>query len=130
MTMTTKRLRSVLLVDDEPEIRDILREILDEHDCRVLEANNGKEAFQISRTEKIDILITDLLMPEQEGIETIRQFRNVDPDVKIIAMSGAPEPIYLHMARMLGADATLSKPLNLTAVSSILRRMLKRAPVA
>lgn len=126
MMTQTQPLRTVLLVDDEPEIRELLHEILNEHNCNVFQAENGKDAFQLSRNEKIDVLITDLIMPEQEGIETVRQFRQTYPEMKIIAISGAAD-VYLHMARILGADATLRKPLNLVAITSLLQRMLNSA---
>ena len=119
--------RSVLLVDDEPQIREILRELLEERGCKVFEAQNGREAFHVCQTEKVEVLITDLLMPEQEGIETIQRFRNAYPQMKIIAISGAPA-VYLDVAKALGADATFRKPLHLTSISRLVGRMLELDP--
>lgn len=119
------RLKSVLLVDDEPQIRQMLREVIEEQQYRVIEAANGRAAFRLSQVEKIDLLITDLMMPDQEGIETIRQFREIYPDLKIVAISGG-EPVYLRAAGKLGADAMLRKPLDLDVFSNLLNEMLGR----
>jgi YesN/AraC family two-component response regulator len=79
----------------------------------VVEASTGKEGIRLYRENPTDLIITDLIMPEKEGIETIHELKRDFPDVNIIAISGGgrigPED-YLHMAKMLGAQRTLSKP--------------------
>ena len=104
---------SILIIDDEDQIRALLRVILEEAGYRIFEAANGKTANRIFLEEKIDLIITDIIMPEKDGIETIMEFREKSPDVKIIAISGGghigPEG-YLHTAKQLGASDTITKP--------------------
>ncbi len=103
----------VLVVDDESEIRGILRDILEFGGFEVLDASNGIEAIECQRKLPVDILITDIVMPEKDGIEAILEFRRDFPSVKIMAISGGdrsgPED-YLTAAKMAGADRTLTKP--------------------
>jgi CheY-like chemotaxis protein len=82
----------------------------------VHEAVDGKEAIENCRSHPADLLITDILMPGQEGIETIVQFRRNYPEVKIIAMSGGGRnngQSYLELAKKLGALRTLAKPFSI-----------------
>jgi len=116
--------KTILIVDDEPEIRDLIEEVASPYECRILQAENGKEAWKIAQNQPIELLITDLMMPEQEGIETIQQFRRAYPELRLIAISGAMDGIYLRIARQLGADATLGKPLNLETISRLIGRFL------
>jgi CheY-like chemotaxis protein len=118
------RMKTVLVVDDEPAIRDLLQEIASQYECRVLQAEHGKAAWRIAQTEPVDLLITDLVMPEQEGIETIQQFRRAYPTLKVIAISGSMDELYLRMARLLGADAALAKPLPMQTISTLIGQFL------
>ena len=88
----------------------------------------GKEAIENYRSRPADLVVTDIVMPGQEGLETIMRFREEYPDVKIIAMSGAGRNTgqsYLDLAQKLGANRTLAKPFSiehfLAAVQSILK---------
>lgn len=101
---------SILVVDDEADVRELLAEILEESGYRVAQAGDGKEAFTRLLEGPVDLLITDLIMPEREGLETIARIRAERPEMKIIAMSGSFEPSYLRAAKLLGADRTLQKP--------------------
>jgi DNA-binding response OmpR family regulator len=79
----------------------------------VIEAADGKKGIDQFAAHRPDIVITDLLMPEQEGIETIRELRRVAPSLRIVAMSGGVtdnDMMFLGMAKALGADAILAKP--------------------
>jgi hypothetical protein len=89
-------------------------------------ATNGKEALKIVRAETVQAVVTDLVMPEQEGIETIQALRREVPNVRIIAISGAFGGQYLKMARMLGADAVMSKPVSPEVLLSAVAELLKR----
>jgi CheY-like chemotaxis protein len=117
----------ILVVDDVPAVRTWIREILKSVDRPTIvhEAADGLEAIRMVRAGGVDVVITDLIMPNQEGIETIQIIRREFPDVRIIAISGALQSEYLQMARALGADATLRKPFTpealLRAVSTLLR---------
>ena len=104
---------SILIIDDDETIRTLLRAILEREGYLVLDApdgNNGLKQFEESPT---DLVITDLIMPGKEGIETIRDLRRKFQDVKIIAVSGGGRigpDCYLKMAKGVGALRTLSKP--------------------
>ncbi len=103
----------VLVAEDSSEIRENLRQILEFGGFEVLEASNGKEAIESQRKISADILITDILMPEKDGIETILEFRRDFPSVKILAISGGgrlDKEWCLNIAKKSGADRTLSKP--------------------
>ena len=104
----------ILVIDDDDELRDTLRAILEAAGDTMHEARNGREGIACCQAYPIAMVLTDLLMPEQEGIETIRQFQTMQPIPKIIAMSGGGQmgsrPL-LEIARVLGADRTLQKPI-------------------
>jgi DNA-binding response OmpR family regulator len=103
----------ILVVDDNARLRDVLRDILTQAGYEVETAGDGKEACQTLKRISVDLLITDIVMPEKEGIETITTVRRNYPGVRIIAMSGDGSnnaAFYLEMAREFGADMTLSKP--------------------
>ena len=117
--------RTVLVVDDHEEIRVLLREILEERNYRVFEAHNGKAACAEALRNRIDLVITDLVMPEQEGIETIQMLRELVPGLKIIAISGSPEGSYLRVARHLGAHEAFRKPFSCHALAGAVDRLLE-----
>lgn len=102
---------TVLVVDDEPGIRNLLRKVLTGVGYRVLEAENGRQAIQRIMGSDVDLVIMDLVMPEQEGIETIQIMRRALPKLKIIAMSGRFTGSLLRVANFLGAQASLAKPI-------------------
>ena len=107
----------VLIVDDEKDIRAILRMWCEEEGFDVLEAENGKEGVKIQREQKADLLICDLIMPVQEGIETISLFKREYPEVGIIAISGGGKigpDSYLEVAKQLGAWKAFRKPLDIS----------------
>lgn len=115
----------ILVVDDEFPIRDIIRQTLEFENHVVREASNGLEALASQKADPAEIMLIDIIMPEKEGIETIMEIRQSDPDLKIIAMSGAGlDSPYLVMAQHLGANITLDKPFStdevLAAVNAVL----------
>ena len=118
------RTATILVVDDEAAVRRCLRAVLEEAGYLVAEAANGREAIEELQRAKPDLVITDLVMPEQEGIETIQALRQAHPSIGIIAISGAGEGRYLPMARLLGADATLPKPASPEQVLAEVERIL------
>ena len=82
----------------------------------VIEAADGKEGLRVYQSGKVDLVITDIMMPEKDGMETISEMRWIDPKVRIIAISGndrTGEQTYLGMAETLGADGVLAKPFEL-----------------
>lgn len=103
----------ILLVEDDPVLQSALSMTLDHAGYAVTSVENGRRAMQCISKERIDLVITDVIMVGQDGIETIVQLKKKHPDVPIIAMSGGGygEPQgYLRMASMLGANVTLEKP--------------------
>ena len=112
----------ILVVDDDPDIRGVIREFLAPDGYELRMASTAREAFRILEREAIDLVLTDLVIPDDEGISMIRIIRNLFPTVKTIAMSGARFGPFLRAAELLGANATLSKPLN----SSLLRLTIQQ----
>jgi DNA-binding response OmpR family regulator len=118
---------NILVIDDDPQIGRLLEKVLGRAGHEVAIALNGKDGQQIFREGNFDLLITDLIMPEKEGLETIMELRREFPETKIIAMSGGgrigPDS-YLKMANTLGAEKTLTKPFGredlLSAVSALI----------
>ena len=104
------QLPAILVADDEDEVRDLLRQILDPDRFRVLEATNGREVLETVKHTPIDLVILDLVMPEAEGIETLQSLRFNRPELKILVISGAFGGSFLRCARALGAHAALKKP--------------------
>jgi hypothetical protein len=102
----------IVVADDEAGVRSFLRTVLEDGGYQVIEATNGKEALEEVRAGGVDLVITDLVMPEQEGLETIRALRKDAAGIGIIAISGAFGGRFLEIARMLGAHAVLSKPMS------------------
>jgi PAS domain S-box-containing protein len=118
-------LRTILVVDDEEGVRRLLREVLSER-YRVLLAEDGKEALNvIAGKVNLDLVITDLVMPNLEGIETIQAIRKLSPGLKIVAMSGAFGGHFLKSAKALGADATLLKPIRADVLYQTVGELLK-----
>jgi CheY-like chemotaxis protein len=106
----------ILLIDDDHDFRSMLRTALEHDGYTVEEAQNGYEGIRRYRAAPADLVITDILMPEQEGLETIRELRQEFPAVKIIAMSGGGRTgnlNFLSLARRFGALLTLQKPFTL-----------------
>ena len=103
----------ILIIDDEEPIREMLRTMLEREGYEVLDASNGAEGIKLCVNDPADLIITDIIMPEKDGMETIVEFRREFPDTKIIAISGGDsvEPsAYLEMAKKLGAQDTFAKP--------------------
>ena len=107
------RMKSILIVDDESGIRMVMREILENVGYSVLEASDGNDAIIQFEKHRPDLVVTDLLMPGKDGIETLFELRQINSKAKIIALSGGgrirPEN-YLNCAMKLGAIATIEKP--------------------
>ena len=118
----------ILIIDDDNQFRAMLREMLERTGYKVVEASNGKEGIKLYREKATDLIITDLIMPEKEGIETIMELRRDFPDVKIIAISGGgrldPEQ-YLSMAKGFGARYTFVKPVEREELLQAVEELLK-----
>jgi len=121
-------LTRILVVDDESEIRALVSRILKQAGYEVIEAADGNEGTRLFKENLPELLITDIIMPEKEGIETIMELRRDFPNVKIIAISGGGKSLArdtcLRFAKGLGATRTLAKPFSrqelLDAVQEVL----------
>jgi DNA-binding NtrC family response regulator len=119
----------ILLVDDEEQLRSMLKIVLEDAGHEVEEAGNGKEAAEKYQRRPVELMVTDIVMPDEEGIETIIKFRKSHPNAKILAMSGGGRKgrlDYLELAQKFGAHGTLAKPFSnsefLTKVSIVLQQ--------
>ena len=104
---------AILVVDDQKGIRDVLRKVLAEAGHDVAEAEDGAAALALFRVQPFNLVITDIIMPEMEGIEIITTMKREQPNIRILAMSGggrARVMDFLAVAGKAGADATLEKP--------------------
>ncbi|UCD87844.1 MAG: response regulator [Desulfobacterales bacterium] len=121
-------MQQILIIDDEEQIRAVFKEMLGRSGYMVSEASNGKEGLMLQREKPADLIITDIIMPEKEGLETIRELRIEFPEVKIIAISGGGEigsDQYLNAAKQFGAACTLHKPIGLQELLQTVQRLLK-----
>lgn len=120
---------SVLVVDDEDQIRLMLRAALEQAGYQVIEGRSGKEALDQYRHAPIDLVIMDILMPDKDGLESIIELRQEFPDAKIIAVTGggAQEGSldFLDVARMLGAKRAFHKPFELKELLEAVEAVLK-----
>ncbi len=108
-------MKRILVVDDEYQVRKMLRQTLERSGFEVVEASDGKEALKHYHADTIDLVITDIIMPDKEGIETIIDLRKINPNVKIFAISGGGKVSpgdYLILAGRSGAMRTFTKPLD------------------
>ena len=114
---------SILIVDDEEDIRDALTMVLEGAGYDVMVVSNGNEAVELQREQPVDLIITDIIMPEKDGVSTIKELRQEFPGIRIIAISGGggvqpieyvPDAItttaYLAAAKEAGADRVFTKP--------------------
>lgn len=117
---------AILVIDDEVEVREMIRTFLQRNKYTVIEASNGKEALAKFKPSLVDIVITDVLMPEEDGLEVIMQLKRLKPGIKIIAISGGGKggPVnYLNLAEALGADAALAKPFSVYDLLTRIREL-------
>ncbi len=121
----------ILVIDDDSQIREILKQYLEMAEYEVLTAPNGNEAIRLHRAAPADLIITDIVMPEKEGLETIMEFRRQFPSVKAIAVSGGGRvgaEEYLGIAKALGAQETFTKPFELAKLLEAVRELLRKPP--
>lgn len=117
---------TILIIDDDPSVRRSLRRILETRRHEVREADNGASALDQASAE-VDLVITDIYMPEMDGIEFTIRYRGLYPDTPIIAISGggyASKEFVLEDAGLIGASLTLSKPLTVDGVLGAVDRAL------
>ena len=119
--------KNILVIDDESQIRNLLSEMLKKAGYSVIVAEDGKEGIKLYLENSIDLVITDIIMPDKEGLEIIRELKRNYPDVKIIAMSGGgagTSEDYLSMAEKFGAQRILHKPFTMKDVLSAVSELI------
>jgi CheY-like chemotaxis protein len=117
----------VLIVEDDKELREMLKMSLKRKGFTVQEAENGKDAISHFKPLITDLVVTDLIMPEEDGIKVVIRLRELKPTIKIIAISGGGKVgpgSYLNLAKALGADAIYSKPFSIKDLVSKIEQLL------
>jgi CheY-like chemotaxis protein len=121
---------TILIIDDDPAARRVICRILADSGHQTLEAANGVEGVRLYKAQAPDLVITDLIMPEQEGIQTITEMLASAHKAPIIAVSGGgagQAGLYLSMAEELGADAVLPKPFRSSDLLGLVSQLLDPA---
>ena len=121
------RTSTVLIIDDDAAMRRMIRTWLQRDGYHVAVARDGAEGMALYRTAPADVVITDVFMPGQDGIETIQQLREEFPDSRIIAISGGPVSgtnDSLTDAKLLGANITLAKPFTMDLLTRALTELI------
>jgi YesN/AraC family two-component response regulator len=119
---------ALLIVNDDPQILKMLHQILEHEGYDVNEAPNGNQALRLYWENPADLIITDIIMPEKDGIEIIIKLKRDYPDVKIIAISGGgriDSELYLDMAKKLGVQRTFAKPVERKQLLNAVRDILQ-----
>lgn len=121
----------IMIVDDDPHIRMALRRIIESIGHSTIEAGNGQDAIEMFQEFRPDLVITDIFMPEVDGIETIRAIRRCQPGARVIAMSGGHfdgDWNHLGSVVVLGADLALAKPFTGAQLTNAIDLLLAREP--
>ncbi len=121
---------TILLVDDDNQVRDMLKKVFVMEGYEVIEAADGVQATELYDPGIVDLVVTDIVMPEKEGLQTIREIRQVNPEARIIAISGGgrikPED-YLDWAGRIGVDQTFTKPIRRAEILAAVGELLDGA---
>lgn len=116
---------SILIVDDDPQIRSLLHRILEEDGHQIQEAPNGRIGLMLYRQAPADLVITDILMPERDGMEVTLALTQEFLDARVIAMTGATgDHNFLNVAKLFGARQVMHKPFTIEQVRRLVRDTL------
>lgn len=118
----------ILVADDNSLVRDFICSVLEDAGYETIQAAEGNQALALCRTQPVGLMVTDLCMPEKDGIETIRSLAKEGSPIKIVATSGAMDGLYLSVVEKLGADSVLPKPIDPKHLLEIVARLLKALP--
>lgn len=116
----------ILIVDDEVTFRSSVAAVLTRHGHTVLEAEDGRSGLKLLQSQPVDLVITDVMMPDQDGLEVIMAIRDGNIPVPVIAMTGHPEKadLYLKMATTFGARRTLVKPFTMEEILAAIEEII------
>lgn len=121
-------MKKILIIDDEPHILLMLKKMLERNGYEIDLAANGNEGLKLFNKNPSSLVITDIIMPEKEGLETIREMRRLQPDLKIIAMSGGGKVSadnYLEIAKIFGASKVIEKPFTQKEMVSAVNELMQ-----
>lgn len=124
-------MKKILIIDDEPDILVMLKKMMERAGFMVQMAANGEEGLRNFYEDLPDLVITDIIMPEKEGLEIIREMKRKRPGLKIIAISGGGRisaESYLETARHFGANHVFQKPFSQTEIVEAARTLLATDP--
>jgi YesN/AraC family two-component response regulator len=117
---------TILVIDDEPSLLEGIKCFLESNQYAVLTASNGLAGISIIGDKKIDLVVTDIIMPEMDGMELISYLKKSNPEIHIISMSGGgrfQQEFYSEVAAMLGIDAFLKKPFTTQMLLSTIKQV-------
>ncbi|MDH3196904.1 MAG: response regulator [Candidatus Krumholzibacteria bacterium] len=117
--------RRMLVVDDEPQIREVLRRKLEKCGYEVVEAGDGREAIELLDAQLFDVVIADILMPEKDGLEVIMHAQRDHPTTRCVAISAPSNRVFLQSAELLGATRVIEKPFDLDAFAKVIEEVLR-----
>jgi DNA-binding response OmpR family regulator len=121
-------MNKILLIDDDNHFREMFSELLKRNNYEVIETNDGRNALPLYENNQPDLVITDIIMPDKEGIETILDLKKKHPSAKIIAISGGGRTNAmdnLRSARLLGANLSFEKPFDHKEILNSIEALLK-----
>jgi len=130
--MSQESNQSILVIEDDILMRQAIESLFEDHDYKVFIANDGVEALAILADKTVDLIITDILMPNMDGIEFLQQLKKLRLSVKIISITGVVNPLedpnvehpYLKMTKKLGAHIILEKPFELKKLLEYTKELL------
>ncbi len=120
-------MKRILIIDDDHHILLMIKKMLERAGFEIELASNGNEGLELFKRSQADLVITDIIMPEKEGLETIREMKRLRSDLKIIAMSGGGKisaDNYLNTAKIFGASKVLEKPFSQKTMISTVTDLL------
>ena len=126
--LAARDMARILVIDDQEPIRRIVRRALENERHEVLDASDGELGMQLLERETVDIVITDIFMPGQDGIVTLREIRKKFPSLNVIVMSGGDSTGMLDLrkdAELLGAVKSLQKPFTAREIVDVVRSVLR-----
>lgn len=113
---------TILIVDDEDMMRCLLEKILSRESYNIIKAENGKKALEKLKNEKVDIIVSDIKMPEMNGFELLKHVKDEYPNIGVIIMTAYGDTYTLKDALLLGADEYITKPFKSYEVSLVIER--------
>ncbi|WP_321367851.1 response regulator [uncultured Desulfuromusa sp.] len=115
-------MKCILVIDDDPTIRVVIRVGLEEEGYQIVELDSGTDAVEMIKSRPIDLVILDIFMDGKEGIETLSEIREVSNKLPIIVMSSSTE--FFDISKDLGADHTISKPIDFETLFPLVNKLL------